>query len=70
MVQGDTANNADQALANFSDEFKALENQLQVRVLTRVQQERDLQRRALLYRFPRQFAGIPIAAKAASSAAC
>ena len=48
----------DQALASFSDEFKALENQLQVRVLTRVQQERDLQRRALLYRFPQQFAGL------------
>ena len=55
----DTATSwVDQALANFAEEFKALENQLQARVLTRVQQERDLQRRALLYRFPQQFAGL------------
>ena len=46
------------ALAGFPAEFDALERQLQVRVLARMQQERDLQRRALLYSFPQQFAGI------------
>ncbi|NYE60058.1 type VI secretion system protein ImpL [Duganella sp. 1224] len=46
------------ALAAFPGEFAALEKQLQARVLERMQQERDLQRRALLYRFPQQFAGI------------
>ena len=58
MAQGDTASTTDNALARFADEFQALEQQLQVRVLTRIQQERDLQRRALLYRFPQQFASI------------
>ncbi|MFJ4344278.1 type VI secretion system membrane subunit TssM [Pseudomonas sp. NPDC089401] len=46
------------ALASFATEFDALERQLQVRVLERLQQERNLCRRALLYRFPQQFAGI------------
>jgi type VI secretion system protein ImpL len=50
--------NAAAALAQFPVEFAALERQLQARVLDRVQQERDLQRRALLYRFPQQFASI------------
>ena len=48
----------DAALADFPARFEALERQLQVRVLSRIQQERDLQRRALLYRFPQQFADI------------
>ncbi|HGM5582330.1 TPA: type VI secretion system membrane subunit TssM [Pseudomonas putida] len=46
------------ALAGFPAEFEALEQQLQVRVLERMQQERDLSRRALLYSFPQQFAGM------------
>jgi type VI secretion system protein ImpL len=46
------------ALASFPQRFLALERQLQVRVLERMQQERDVQRRALLYRFPQQFASI------------
>ncbi|WP_296187476.1 type VI secretion system membrane subunit TssM [Pseudomonas sp. UBA1879] len=46
------------ALASFPAEFNALERQLQVRVLERMQQERDLTRRALLYSFPQQFASI------------
>jgi type VI secretion system protein ImpL len=46
------------ALATFNERFEALERQLQVRVLERMQQERDIQRRALLYRFPQQFAAI------------
>jgi type VI secretion system protein ImpL len=46
------------ALASFPQRFLALEQQLQVRVLERMQQERDIQRRALLYRFPQQFSAI------------
>lgn len=46
------------ALAGFPAEFDALERQLQARLLERMQQERDLQRRALLYGFPQQFAGL------------
>nr|WP_314577974.1 type VI secretion system membrane subunit TssM [uncultured Pseudomonas sp.] len=45
-------------LTMFPSEFDALERQLQVRVLERMQQERDLSRRALLYSFPQQFASI------------
>ncbi|MFJ2982146.1 MULTISPECIES: type VI secretion system membrane subunit TssM [unclassified Pseudomonas] len=44
------------ALASFPLAFDALERQLQVRVLQRLQQERGLSRRALLYQFPQQFA--------------
>lgn len=46
------------ALAAFPAEFEALERQLQARVLERMQQERDLPRRALLYGFPQQFAAV------------
>ncbi len=46
------------ALAAFPARFLELEQQLQARVLGRMQQERDLQRRSLLYRFPQQFGGL------------
>ena len=46
------------ALAAFPEEFRALENQLQARLLERMQQERDLGRRALIHGFPRQFAAL------------
>lgn len=46
------------ALAAFPAEFDLLEGRLQSRVLARMQAERDLERRALIYRFPQQFAGI------------
>ncbi|CAN7365881.1 type VI secretion system membrane subunit TssM [Massilia sp. LjRoot122] len=46
------------ALASFPTRFLELEQRLQARVLGRMQEERDLQRRALLYRFPQQFAGL------------
>jgi len=46
------------ALAEFPARFLALEQQLQARVLERMQGERDLQRRALLYRFPQQFGAL------------
>ena len=48
----------DEALAAFPAEFQLLEQQLQARVLSRMQQERDLQKRALVYSFPQQFAGM------------
>jgi type VI secretion system protein ImpL len=48
----------DSGLASFPSEFDALERQLQRRVLERLQQERDLSRRALLYSFPQQFASL------------
>lgn len=46
------------ALAAFPEEFRALETQLQLRMLERMQQERDLGRRALIHGFPRQFAAL------------
>ncbi|MBN3752010.1 type VI secretion system membrane subunit TssM [Paraburkholderia sp. Tr-20389] len=48
----------DEALASFPGEFAALEKQLQARVLRRMQQETDTRRRALVYGFPQQFAGL------------
>jgi type VI secretion system protein ImpL len=48
----------DATLATFPAEFQLLEQQLQARVLARMQQERDTQKRALIYSFPQQFAGI------------
>lgn len=48
----------DGTLAAFPAEFDLLEQRLQARVLARMQQERDPERRALVYRFPQQFAGI------------
>jgi len=52
------ADQIDQTLALFPAEFQMLERQLQMRVLDRMQQERDRQRRALIYHFPQQFAQI------------
>ncbi len=46
------------ALAAFPEEFRLLEQQLQARVLARLQQERDPHKRALIYSFPQQFAGV------------
>jgi len=48
----------DAALAAFPDEFRLLERRLQERVLARMQQERDPYKRALVYSFPQQFAGV------------
>ncbi|MFM0363475.1 type VI secretion system membrane subunit TssM [Paraburkholderia sediminicola] len=58
-----TANAANPAdagspLQRFPDEFRLLHRQLQERVLQRMQQETDVRRRALIYAFPQQFAGI------------
>ncbi|KAB0486903.1 type VI secretion system protein ImpL [Pseudomonas reinekei] len=57
-AQGGQVPLAGAALAGFPDRFDALEKQLHGRVLERMQQERDLTRRALLYSFAQQFAGI------------
>src|SRR5690606_16470405 len=46
------------ALAAFPPQFRALESQLQARVLERMQQERELGRRALVLGFPCQFAAL------------
>lgn len=46
------------ALAEFPTRFLELEQRLQGRVLERMQAERDLGRRALLYRFPQQFGAL------------
>jgi type VI secretion system protein ImpL len=47
-----------QPLATFGAEFTALEGRLNARLVDRLQQERDLQKRALLYAFPQQFASL------------
>jgi type VI secretion system protein ImpL len=52
------AEQIDNVLASFPAEFQLLETQLQARVVERMQQERDMQRRALVYGFPQQFAGM------------
>ncbi len=49
-----------ESLASLPGELRALEAQLQVRVLDRVQQERDVKRRALIYSFPQQFAALGV----------
>jgi type VI secretion system protein ImpL len=48
----------DQALTAFPEEFQLLEHQLQTRLLERMQRERDVQRRGLIYSFPQQFASM------------
>lgn len=52
------AEQLDNALASFPAEFALLEKQLQSRLLSRMQQERDTSRRAVLFGFPQQFAGV------------
>ncbi len=39
----------------FEEEFSRLEQRLYARLIERLQEERDLQRRAAIYRFPQQF---------------
>ena len=48
----------DAALAAFPEEFRLLEQRLQERVLARMQQVRHPYKRALVYSFPQQFAGL------------
>jgi len=42
----------------FADEFGELERRLDAEMLARLQEERDLQRRAAAYRFPQEFQGV------------
>ena len=42
----------------FADEFGDLERRLHAAMLVRLQDERDLQRRAAIYRFPQEFHGV------------
>jgi type VI secretion system protein ImpL len=53
-----SAEQADAGVKAFPAEFDALQTQLQARLFERMQQERDIQRRALMYNFPQQFAAI------------
>jgi type VI secretion system protein ImpL len=52
------AASVDQLLGTFPAEFDALEARLQTRVLDRLQAERDVRRRALIYGFPQQLASL------------
>lgn len=54
----DETGRAEQALGAFPAEFDALGERLQARVLARMQRESDVRRRALIYGFPQQFAGL------------
>ncbi|CDS48402.1 IcmF-related protein [Polaromonas sp. CG9_12] len=45
-------------LSAFNSEYEALEKRLQDGVIDRLQPERDAQRRARIYAFPQQFAGL------------
>ncbi|SOE89498.1 type VI secretion protein IcmF [Caballeronia arationis] len=54
----DESASADSALGAFPAEFDALGTRLHARVLHRMQRETDVHRRALIYAFPQQFAGL------------
>jgi type VI secretion system protein ImpL len=58
LTEHEDAAHADAPLRRFPDEFRLLHRQLQDRVLQRMQQETDVRRRALIYAFPQQFAGL------------
>ncbi|HET8706912.1 MAG TPA: type VI secretion system membrane subunit TssM, partial [Pseudomonadales bacterium] len=49
---------AEDPLKNFPAEFSILEKRINDRLIDRLQQERDPQKRALLYSFPQQFSAI------------
>jgi type VI secretion system protein ImpL len=46
----------------FNEEFRLLEGRIDQRLTSRMEQERDAQRRAMIYGFPQQFASVQIAA--------
>ncbi|MES9825584.1 MAG: type VI secretion system membrane subunit TssM [Candidatus Thiodiazotropha endolucinida] len=50
-------------ISHFRDEFKALEKRIDVRLLDRLEQERDAKRRVLIYSFPQQFSALREAAE-------
>lgn len=45
-------------LSNFGQEFSALEKRINDRLIDRLQEERDVKRRAMLYTLPQQFASL------------
>ncbi len=47
-------------LGNFDTDFTALEQRLNDRLIDRLQQERDPQKRALIYAFPQQFSSLKV----------
>jgi type VI secretion system protein ImpL len=49
---------SDDPLANFGSEFSALEKRLRDRVMERMDAENDVLKRAAIFNFPQQFAGI------------
>jgi type VI secretion system protein ImpL len=53
-----TGSEAPATLVQFGTEFEALERRLHDRLIDRLQNERDPQRRALIYSFPQQFAAL------------
>ncbi|MEW7993400.1 MAG: type VI secretion system membrane subunit TssM, partial [Candidatus Thiodiazotropha endolucinida] len=50
-------------ISHFRDEFRALEKRIDVRLLDRLEQERDAKRRVLIYSFPQQFSALREAAE-------
>lgn len=55
QVWGFTFDLKDDALAAFDAQYDALQRQLEARLIKRLQDERDVQRRELIYNFPLQF---------------
>jgi type VI secretion system protein ImpL len=53
----------DDVINHFKDEFKALEQRIDARLMDRLEQERDVKRRILIYSFPQQFSTLREAAE-------
>ncbi|MBT3046329.1 MAG: type VI secretion system membrane subunit TssM [Candidatus Thiodiazotropha sp. (ex Clathrolucina costata)] len=53
----------DGGISRFQDEFRALEKRIDVRLMDRLEQERDTKRRILIYSFPQQFSALREAAE-------
>jgi type VI secretion system protein ImpL len=53
----------DAGINHFKAEFKALEQRLDARLMDRLEQERDIKRRVLIYSFPQQFSALREAAE-------
>jgi type VI secretion system protein ImpL len=54
QVWGFTYDLKDDPIERFNDEFSTLQNQLESRLVQRLQEERDVSRRELIYNFPSQ----------------
>ncbi|MGD8914896.1 MAG: type VI secretion system membrane subunit TssM, partial [Candidatus Thiodiazotropha sp.] len=53
----------DSGISQFQNEFRELEKRIDVRLLDRLEQERDAKRRILIYSFPQQFSALREAAE-------